>query len=282
MQEKILPPYFDYRVAIDKQAEITFKVNDEVVIDSSVSIQIIYKAREEIPRRTQFRFVIPYGWEPIDLESGICSIKSSVKGKMKGTTSQIMVLYILNEPLGVNGTIEFNYNEKKDRNVSGDVAYMDPVQCALDVKLPGEKQFTRIGMKELTMKADKASFFLVKLPTIYLGDPVDIKIVALDKFGNRDYHFSGTVELEAEKCLSAPSTALLEDGMVILEKSLTFIGDVFPESKMEKLLKNDPGYGEYPVFPEIINNIGKVIVRSGELKGISNPIIRDYGFSYQL
>ena len=282
MQEKKLPPYFDYQVALDADANITFNINDEVVIDSNTSIQIIYKAYEEIPKRTQFRFIIPYGWEPIDLESGICSIKSSVKGKVKGANSQIMVQYILNEPLGPDGTIEFNYNKSNERNVSGDIAFIDPVQCALDIKFPGDKQFTRIGIKEIKMVADNASFFLVKVPTIYFGDPVDIIIVALDKFGNRDYNFSGTVEIVGEKCLNVPISAVLEDGIATIEKSLSFLNDELPDTETEKLLKNDSGYGDYPIFPELTKNIGKVQVKCGDIEGTSNPIVRDRDFSSQV
>jgi len=282
MQEKILPPYFDYQIALDPDAEIVFNVDDEVVIDSNTSIKILYKAKEEIPKRTQFRFIIPYAWEPINLETGICSIKSSVKGKVKGANSQIMVQYILNEPLGPGGTIEFDYNESKERNVSGDIAFIDPVQCALDIKLPGDKQFTRIGIKEVKMVADKAKFFLVKVPTLYNGNPVDIEIVALDKFGNRDYNFNGDVEIVAEKCLNAPNTAMIEDGILRIEKSLSFIGDICPDTEIVKLLKDDSGFGDYPVFQELTKNIGKIKVKCGKIEGISNPIVRDRDFSNQL
>jgi len=282
MQEKILPPYFDYREAVDTDADITFNVDDEVVIDSNVSIQIIYKAKEEIPKRTQFRFIIPYAWEPINLETGICSIKSSVKGKVKGVNSQIMIQYNLNEPLGTGGTVEFNYNESKEKNVGGDIAYIDPVQCALDIKLPGDKQFKRIGIKDIKMVADNASFFLVKIPTIYFGKPVDINIVALDKFGNRDYNFHGTVDIIGDKCLKVPPTAILKDGMVLIEKSLSFISDEIISTIPEKLLKDDSGFGDYPIFPELKKNMGKLKVKCGEIEGISNPIIIDSDISSQV
>ncbi|MHA1671107.1 MAG: hypothetical protein ACTSV5_11115, partial [Promethearchaeota archaeon] len=103
--------YLDYRVRLDNVNDITFDIDEKIVVNSKTSIKIILKAKKEYPRRTLFRFVIPYGWEPINLKNNFCSIESSVKGKVKATKSLLMVVYILHDPMIIGDTIEFNYNK---------------------------------------------------------------------------------------------------------------------------------------------------------------------------
>jgi len=62
-----------------------------------------------------------------------------------------MLGYILQDPMIIGDTIEFNYNKLKNINSAGDVAYIDEVYFALDVKLPKEKVFNRIGLKRISM-----------------------------------------------------------------------------------------------------------------------------------
>jgi len=64
--------YLDYRVRLDNVNDITFDIDEKVVVNSKTPIKIIFKAKKEYPRRTLFRFVIPYGWGPINLKNEIC------------------------------------------------------------------------------------------------------------------------------------------------------------------------------------------------------------------
>ena len=267
--------YLDYRVRIDNVNDITFEIDEKVVVNSKTPIKIILEAKKEYPSRTLFRFVIPYGWEPINLKNGFCSVESSVKGKIKATKSLLMVVYILHDPMSIGDTIEFNYNKLKKVNTAGDVAYLDKVYFALDVKLPKEKAFNRIGLKRISMISEEASFFLIKIPTIYRGKPVDIEIVALDKLGNRDYHFNGDVEIQGDSCLDFPTKTTLREGYVLIEQVLKFKEEIQPNSKISRLLKYNMGFTLYPVSSEILSNIGKLYVSNRILTGTSNPIVWD-------
>lgn len=282
MSKKPKSPYFDYCEEPDTLDQIQFNVDSEVIIDSQASIQIIFTAKKEYPRRTMFRFIIPYGWEPIDLKSGIISIKSTVKGRIKSAKSQIMVLYQINELLEIGGSVEFNYNESKERFTSGDIAYIDPVYVALDYKLLKEKLFTRIGTKQVKMMAGKASFFLIKIPTIYQDKPADIHIVALDKNGNRDYGFNESVRLKGDNCLNFPEYAQMEKGYAKLEQKLTFKKYMGEMTKVETLMRENLGFGDFPTAQELLSNIGRLTVQFEGLYGESNPIVWDKDFSTQV
>lgn len=274
--------YLDYRTRLDKVNDITFDIDEIIVVNSKTPIKILFKAKKEYPRRTLFRFVIPYGWEPINLKSEICVIESSVKGKIKATNSLLMIAYILNEPMSIGDLIEFNYNKLKKVNTAGDVAYIDEVYFALDVKLPKEKVFDRIGIKKISMISEKASFFLIKIPTIYHGKPMDVEIVALDKFGNRDYNFNGEVEIQGDSCLEFPKKAIMRKGYVLIEQALKFKEAIQPNSKISRLLRYNMGFTLYPVSSEIISNIGKLYVSNRDFTGTSNPIVWDEDISGQV
>ena len=274
--------YLDYRVRLDNVNDITFDIDEKIVVNSKTSIKIILKAKKEYPSRTLFRFVIPYGWEPINLKNDFCSIESSVKGKTKATKSVLMLAYILQDPMIIGDIIEFNYNKLKKVNTAGDVAYIDEVYFALDVKLPKEKVFNRIGLKRISMISEEASFFLIKLPTIYHGKPTDVEIVALDKFGNRDYHFKGEVEIQGDNCLEFPNKATLKKGYVLIEQALKFKKEIQPNSQISRLLRYNMGFMLYPVSSEIVSNIGKLYVSNGKLTGTSNPIVWDEDISSQV
>jgi hypothetical protein len=281
-QTKDNPEYLDYIVRLDNINDITFDIDEKIVVSSKTPIKIIFKAKKEYPRRTLFRFVIPYGWEPIDLKNEICTIESSVKGKMKATNSLLMLVYILNDPMSIGDTIEFNYNKLKKINTAGDVAYIDEVYFALDVKLPKEKVFNRIGIKKISMISEKASFFLIKIPTIYRGNPMDVEIVALDKYGNRDYNFNGEVEIQGDSCLDFPKKAIIRNGYVYIEYALKFKKGIQPNSRISRLLRYNTVFALYPVFPEILSNIGKLYVSNRELTGTSNPIVWDEDITGQV
>ncbi len=281
-RDEYLLEYLDHRIIIDDTNEIIFSVDDEIIIGSKASIKTFFKAKIAHPKRTVFRFVIPWGWEPVDTKNNFCMVKSSVLGKVKATSSQLMLEYVINEPLKDGDTIEFSYNDSKKSDAAGDVAYIDDVYCALDVKLPKEKLFTRIGLKRIKMIADNASFFLVKLPTIYQGKAVDVEIVALDKFGNRDYNFSREVEITGDDCLLYPKKALLKKGYVKIEESLKFKESRRQGLKISRLLRYNAGFTLYPVVPELLSNVGKLRVKSGEIAGTSNPIVWDEEFSNQV
>jgi len=274
--------YFDYRVRLDNVNDITFDIDEQIVVDSKTPIKIILKAKKEYPSRTLFRFVIPYGWEPINLKNEFCSVESSVKGKIKATKSLLMVVYILHDPMSIGDSIEFNYNKLKKVNTAGDVAYIDEVYFALDVKLPKEKVFNRIGLKRISMISEKAYFFLIKIPTIYRGKPVDVEIVALDKFGNRDYNFNGEVEIQGDNCLDFPNEATLRKGYVLIEQALKFKEEIQPNSRITRLLRYNTGFTLYPVSSEILSNIGKLYVSNRKLIGTSNPIVWDEDISSQV
>ena len=274
--------YFDYRVRLDNVNDITFDIDEKIVVDSKTPIKIILKAKKEYPSRTLFRFVIPYGWEPINLKNEFCSVESSVKGKIKATKSLLMVVYILHDPMSIGDSIEFNYNKLKKVNTAGDVAYIDEVYFALDVKLPKEKVFNRIGLKRISMISEEAYFFLIKIPTIYRGKPVDVEIVALDKFGNRDYNFNGEVEIQGDNCLDFPNEATLRKGYVLIEQALKFKEEIQPNSRITRLLRYNTGFTLYPVSSEILSNIGKLYVSNRKLIGTSNPIVWDEDISSQV
>ena len=274
--------YFDYRTRLDNVNDITFDIDEKIVVSSKTPIKIIFKAKKEYPRRTLFRFVIPYGWEPINLKSEICAIESSVKGKIKATNSLLMLVYILNDSMSIGDTIEFHYNKLKKVNSAGDVAYIDEVYFALDVKLPKEKVFDRIGIKKISMISEKASFFLIKIPTIYRGKLMDVEIVALDKFGNRDYDFNGEVEIQGDNCLEFPKKAIMRKGYVLIKQALKFKEAIQPNSKISRLLRYNPGFTLYPVSSEILSNIGKLYVSDRKLTGTSNPIVWDVDISGQV
>ena len=274
--------YLDYRVRLDNVNDITFDIDEQIVVDSKTPIKIILKAKKEYPSRTLFRFVIPYGWEPINLKNEFCSVESSVKGKIKATKSLLMVVYILHDPMSIGDSIEFNYNKLKKVNTAGDVAYIDEVYFALDVKLPKEKVFNRIGLKRISMISEEASFFLIKIPTIYRGKPVDVEIVALDKFGNRDYNFNGEVEIQGDNCLDFPNEATLRKGYVLIEQALKFKEEIQPNSRITRLLRYNTGFTLYPVSSEILSNIGKLYVSNRKLTGTSNPIVWDKDISSQV
>ena len=274
--------YLDYRVSLDDVNDITFDIDEKIVVNSKTSIKIILKAKKEYPSRTLFRFVIPYGWEPINLKNEFCSVESSVKGKIKATKSLLMVVYILHNPMSIGDVIEFNYNKLKNVNAAGDVAYIDEVYFALDVKLPKEKVFNRIGLKRISMISEEACVFLIKIPTVYRGKPVDIKIVALDKFGNRDYNFNGEVEIQGDSCLVFPNKAILKKGYVLIEQALKFKEEIQPNSKISRLLRYNTGFTLYPVSSEILSNIGKLYVNNTILTGTSNPIVWDEDIQSQV
>jgi len=279
MNNKDAPLYYDYREKIDPDEYIEINVDSEVVVNSRTHIKITFKAKQEYPVRTQFRFIIPYGWRAIDLQKDFCSVDSSFKGTVKTSNSQIELLYILNQPLNKGDFIEFNYNRSKTKHTAGELAYFDNVICALDVKYPKDQLFTRIGKKEIEMVSGKASFFLVKLPTIYQGVPVDIQITALDKFGNRDYSYNGEIKIDGDYCLHFPETAKLEEGYAKLEKVLTFKSAGESVTKIKILLRENRGYGDFPVVKELLENIGKLYVTGEDIKGNSNPIVRDEDYS---
>ncbi|TFF88181.1 MAG: hypothetical protein EU549_03500 [Promethearchaeota archaeon] len=101
--DKSQPPFLDYREEFDDKKEITFEVNSKIVVNSKASIKIGFKSDKTYPRRTRFRFVIPYGWEPIELREGFCSMDSTVVGKIKRGDFQIMIAFVLAEPLDEEG-----------------------------------------------------------------------------------------------------------------------------------------------------------------------------------
>ena len=152
MNNRDAPSYYDYREKIDPNDNIEINIDSEVVVNSRTHIKIIFKAKQEYPVRTQFRFIIPYGWRAIDLQNDFCSVDSSIKGTMKLTNSQIELLYILKKPLNIGDFIEFNYNKSKTKHTASELAYFDKVICALDVKYLKDKLFTRIGKKEIKME----------------------------------------------------------------------------------------------------------------------------------
>ena len=194
-----------------------------------------------------------------------------------------MLSYTIKEPLKAGGTIEFNYNEQKQKMAAGNVAYIDELECAFDIKQPGEKFFTRIGKKIIKMVSDEASFFLVKIPSLYLGESVDIQIVALDEFGNRNYQFDGIIEIDGDDCLDFPNSVEMKKGYAKLEKALSFKSDFYgKDSKLDKLLFENRGFGHFPVLSELLSNIGRVNVKCGKISGSSNPIVWDEDISLQL
>ena len=274
--------YLDHKIKLDDENQIQFDIRDPIVVNSKASIKISFENKEIFPNRTQFRFVIPYGWEPINTENNFCSISSSVKGKIKKTTSSQMVIYSILEEMKPGKSIVFKYNFSNLINAAGEVAYLDKVYAAIDIKLPKEKIFSRAGIKHISMISDKTSFFLIKIPSIYLHKPVDIEIVALDKFGNKDINFNEEVKITGDPCLEFPDGAKLEEGYIKLNKSLTFKNLRKEETKISLLLQYNTGYTLYPIYPELMTNIGKLHVSCGEINGNSNPIICDDDYNCQL
>jgi len=267
--------YFDYRERINDENEIKFDIDNEIIVNSKASIKIKFTSKKEYPRRTLFRFVIPYGWEPMNLKNDFCSIVASIKGKIKKTHSSLMLGYIINDPMKSGDYIEFNYNPTKSVNTAGDIAYLDKVYCALDMKLPREKLFSRIGIKEISMISRNTHFFLVKIPTIYHGNPVDIEIVALDNFGNRDNNFNEEVEIKGDECLEYPQGVKLEKGYVKIKQKLKFKSPNTKASKITILIQYNTGYTQFPVVPELNSTIGRLYVSYKTISGASNPIVWD-------
>lgn len=267
--------YFDYRERLNDSFDVEFDVNKEYTVDSNASIKIRFTSKKEYPRRTFFRFVIPYGWEPINLKNKFCSINSSISGRIKKTRSSIMLGYSINEPMKPGDNIEFNYNLAKSIKTACDMAYYDKVYCALDMKLPREKLFSRIGIKGITMISDITTFFLIKIPTVYHEKPVDIEIVALDKFGNRDKNYNRKVEISGDECLIYPKIAILEKGYVKIKEKLKFIKIGTETSLISTLLQYNTGFNLFPAVQELKSNIGKLYVSCDNLSGISNPIVWD-------
>jgi hypothetical protein len=132
------------------------------------------------------------------------------------------------------------------------------------------------------MISDKAIFFLVKIPSIYLERPVDIEIVALDKFGNKDLNFNKEAKITGDSCLEFPDSAILKDGYIKLTQSLSFKKYKKEETKISSLLQYNTGYTLFPVFSELMSNIGKLHVNCGEISGSSNPIVHDDDYHCQL
>ncbi len=267
--------YFDYRERVDEALDIKFEVNNEYIVNSIASIRITFTSKKEYPRRTLFRFVIPYGWELINFNNDFCSIKSSVNGKVKTTYSSIMLGYLINEPMKPGDYIQFNYNNTESINTAGDMAYIDKVYCALDMKLPKEKLFSRIGIKKISMISGKANSFLVKIPTLYHEKPVDIEIIALDNNGNRDNNFNEEVNIRGDECLEYPYNARLENGYVKIKQKLKFKSPNPRTSKITTLMQYNTGYTQFPVAPELNSTIGKLYVRFKTISGASNPIVWD-------
>jgi len=274
--------YLDHKIKLDEVNTIHFDIPDSIVVNSKASIKVSFNNKEIFPSRTQFRFVIPYGWEPINNENEFCSISSSVKGRIKTTNSSLMITYILQEEMKPGENIEFKYNSSNLIETAGEMAYLDKVYSAIDIKLPNEKFYTRIGIKYISMISDKVSFFLVKIPSIYLQKPVDIEIVALDKFGNKDINFNKEVKIIGDSCLEFPNAAKLKDGYIKLNQSLTFKNLRKEETIISTLLQYNTGYNLFPVFPELTSTIGKLHVTCGEINGSSNPIVLDDDYNSQL
>ena len=267
--------YYDYRERVNEALDIDFELNDEYLVDSKASIRIKFTSKKEYPRRTLFRFIIPYGWEPINLKNDFCSILASINGKIKITHSSLMLGYIILEPMKHGDYIQFNYNGTKSVNTAGEMAYIDKVYCALDMKLPKEKLFSRIGFKKISMISGKANSFLVKIPMLYHEKPVDIEIVALDKYGNRDNNFNEVVDIIGDECLDYPNTAKLEKGYVKIKKKLKFKKINIQSSNITTLRQYNTGYTQFPVVPELNLTIGKLYVSYEHISGASNPIIWD-------
>ena len=274
--------YLDYKFKLDEVNNIHFDIPDKIVVNSKASIKVTFKNKEIFPYRTQIRFVIPYGWEPLNTENELCSISSSVKGKIKKTNSSLMITYTLQEEMKPGEFVEFKYNLSNLIETAGEMAYLDKVYSAIDIKLPSEKLYTRIGIKYISMISDKVSFFLVKIPSIFLQKPVDIEIVALDKFGNKDVNFNKEVKIIGDSCLDFPNVAKLKDGCVKLNQSLTFKNIRKEETMISSLLQYNTGYNLFPVFPELTSTIGKLYVSYGEINGSSNPIVLDDDYDCQL
>ena len=274
--------YFDYRERLNDLNDIKFDINNEIIVNSKASIKITFISKIEYPRRTQFRFVIPYGWEPINIKNDFCSISSSVMGKIKKTNSSLMLAYVLQDEMKPGEIIEFKYNVSNLVNTAGEMAYLDKVYSAIDIKLPKERFYTRVGIKYISMISNKASFFLVKIPSIYPQKPVDIEIVALDKFGNKDNSFNEEVGISGDQSLEFPKRAKLKNGYIKLTQSLAFKESRKEKTKGSTLLQYNTGYTQYPVFPELKSEIGKLHVNYGEINGISNPIVWDDDYNCQL
>jgi len=187
-----------------------------------------------------------------------------------------MLEYILKESMEEGSYIEFSYNQSEEKPTAGDIAYLDPLYCAVDVRKPNENIFRRIAIKEIQMKAAEAEFFLVKAPMIYLGEPMDLEIVALDKFGNRDNDFNANVDLKCEACLICPERVEMKNGYAKLNKAIKFRDDILAkETSKRKLLKENLGYDAFPEYKELRKNIGKIYVKYNGIKGVSNPIVRE-------
>ena len=274
--------YLDFVEDLDNNLDLGFDVPDKVEVNSKTSIKIHFKAKKEYPTKTRFRFIIPYGWLKINIEDRSCTIKSSVKGRIRHTNSQLMIEYIIRENLKPGDYIEFEYNVKNELDTAGDIAYFDKVYCAMDIKFPNKSKYIRVGKKEISMVSKPATFLLIKIPSVYLKKPADIEIVALDQFGNRDYNFNGTVNLSGDDCLIFPKTAILKKGYCKLENSLAFKEPKGKETPIKKLLYYNTNFSAYPVYPELKDRIGKIKAHFRDIHGTSNPIVWDEDISKQL
>ncbi|MHA1197513.1 MAG: hypothetical protein ACTSSM_15630 [Promethearchaeota archaeon] len=274
--------YFDFVEDLDNNLDLEFNVPDKVEVNSKTSIRIHFKARKDYPTKTRFRFIIPYGWLKINIEDRSCTIKSSVKGRIRLTNSQLMIEYIIRENLKPGDYIEFEYNIKNELDTAGDIDYFDKVYCAMDIKFPNESKYIRVGKKEISMVSKPATFLLIKIPSVYLKKPVDIEIVALDEFGNRDYNFNESVNLSGDECLIYPKTAVLKKGYCKLENCLAFKEPKGEETPIKKLLYYNTSFSAYPVYPELKERIGKIKAHFKDIHGTSNPIVWDEDISKQL
>ncbi|MCP4763296.1 MAG: hypothetical protein GY870_16095, partial [archaeon] len=103
-----------------------------------------------------------------------------------------------------------------------------------------------------------------------------------DQYGNRDYRYSGKVNIKGPDSINYPVETFLKEGYIEIKEAITFKNEYFPSSVVEDLLINRKAYGSLPLVPEIIKNIAKIVVESAEetengniLKGVSNPIVWD-------
>ncbi|MBD3211550.1 MAG: hypothetical protein GF311_03000 [Candidatus Lokiarchaeota archaeon] len=283
MQESPEEPYLDYYFDSESDLTAQFEVDSEVVVHSNQKIRMNVELNSPYPEKTIFRFVIPYGWEPISLQKKFCTIDSSIDGYIRETGSQLMLEYILKESSGKGSYITFSYNSTQEKSTAGDIAYYDAVYCAIDVKRPDEKIFRRIAKQEIKIKPGKTEFFLVKLPMVFSNNPVDLEIVALDKYGNRDIYFNETLQLDCEPSLECPNTAKLEEGHAKIERAVKFKNvQIAKKTSNRKLFKENLGYDAFPEFKELHKNIGKIYIKYKNIKAVSNPIIRDRDIKSQL
>lgn len=278
-----VPEYLDYYEEIDQNLEISSNISDKITVGTKQHINIVFKSKKDYPKRSEFRFVIPYGWTPIDVsKNGNTVISSTVKGTSKTGIFKIMVNFRVREELNTGDVIELLYNVSKEQITAGNIAYHDKVHFAFDVKEGRAKYFKRSWIKEVKMIADKTSFFHIKVASVYLNEPVDIEIVTLDKFGNRDFSYNKKITLDGDPCLDFHASVELKNGYGLVEKALSFKSDYEKETSLKKLLRENVNYFEFPVYSELKKNIGRLFIDDEGIKGSSNPIVRDKDFKTQL